>query len=69
MGATPAAGTAGGDGGTLLPRRREAPDLADHRETLAWGYLVRPSLLPTVFAPSGNAPSEDVEQKVAARRV
>ncbi len=69
MGATPTAGLAGGNGGTLMPRRKEAPDSADRRETPAWGYLVRPSLLPTVFAPSGNAPGEDLEKKMAARRV
>ncbi len=69
MGATPTAGIAGRDGGTLLPRRREAPDPVDRRETPAWGYLARPSLLPTVFAPSGNAASDDLEKEMAARRV
>jgi len=69
MGATPTAGQTGEDDRMVLPRRREVPNMEQRRETPAWGYLVHPSLLPTVFAPSSGAPSGDPGQEVAARKV
>ncbi len=51
-------------------RRREAPEPAVRREGPAsWGYLVHPSLLPTVFAPGGPPQERETEEEAAARKV
>ena len=68
MGATPVIG--GRSEHRPLPRGRpkEAPAAAA-AETAVWGYLVHPSLLPTTFAPSGNAPEGDSQEQPTARKV
>jgi hypothetical protein len=69
MGATPIAGHR--HDGEQMPQqwRNDTPVTAPRRETAPWGYLVRPSLMPTVFAPSGGAGANGTTEKVAARRV
>jgi hypothetical protein len=69
MGATPIAGHR--HDGEQMPQqwRNDTPVAALHRERAAWGYLVRPSLMPTVFAPSGSAAGSGTSEEVAARRV
>ena len=50
-------------------RRRETPGQAVRREGAAsWGYLTHPALLPTVFAPGGQAVEPATTKEVAARR-
>ena len=50
-------------------RRAEAPEPVAQREGVAaWGYLVRPALMPTVFSTSSALESEACEE-VAARKV
>jgi hypothetical protein len=34
-----------------------------------WGYGVHPSLLPTIFAPSGDPPAGDDRMQPTARKV
>ncbi len=67
MGATPVVGRFVEDA-VRTERRRDAPESVAVRETVAWGYLVHPSLLPTVFAPSQDDPVPD-GTKVVARKV
>jgi len=69
MGATPIA-VHRREGGTM-PRlwRDDTPAVAPRREMAAWGYFVRPSLMPTIFAPSGSVPIGATSGEVAARKV
>jgi hypothetical protein len=69
MGATPIAGHR--HDGEPMPQqwRIETPVTGPRRETAAWGYLVHPSLMPTVFAPGGDAAANRTAEEVAARRV
>ena len=69
MGATPLIG--GRNEGRPAPRGRpkQAPARATPAESGAWGYFVHPSLLPTIFAPSGEVPSGEAEQQPTARKV
>lgn len=69
MGATPVVGRFVEDSTRLKRgRRRGAPEPAEGGEPATWGYLVHPSLLPTVFAPSQDHPDPDTP-KVVARKV
>jgi hypothetical protein len=69
MGATPIAGHR--HEGEPMPQlwRNDTPVAAPRRESAAWGYVVHPSLMPTVFAPSGSAAASGTVEEVAARRV
>jgi hypothetical protein len=69
MGATPVAGHR--HTGERMPQawRNDTPAPAPRREVAIWGYVVRPSLMPTVFAPSGSVPGSGTPKQVAARRV
>ena len=49
--------------------RAAAPAEAREREGSAWGYLVHPALLPTVYSPGGEATGETQEMDVAERKV
>ncbi|HXY68261.1 MAG TPA: hypothetical protein VEH62_02355 [Gemmatimonadales bacterium] len=40
-----------------------------HCESGAWGYVVHPSLLPTIFAPGGKIPVRDEAESPTARKV
>lgn len=69
MGATPMVGCAVAGVGRPQLRREDAPVPAPHSGAPAWGYLVHPSLMPTVFARSERTPGGDPGEKVAARKV
>jgi len=69
MGATPIADHRSLGDGMPLGCRNDAPSSAPRREPAAWRYLVHPSLMPTVFAPSGSAPGISAPEEVAARKV
>jgi len=66
MGATPVSdrivGTGAGRG-----RREDLPDAAARSEGSAWGYLVHPSLMPTVFAPSQGPAAPGPKEAVARK--
>jgi hypothetical protein len=49
--------------------RARQPQAAPRPEGAAWGYLVRPSLMPTVYSPSGDASGGAPGAEVAARKV
>jgi hypothetical protein len=68
MGATPIAGCAITGLERPLPRGEGAPATAASREALAWGYLVHPSLMPTVFARRERASEDNPGKEVAARK-
>ena len=68
MGATPVVGRFVEDSTRLGGWRREdALEPVARREPAAWGYLVHPSLLPTVFAPSQDHPDPETPQVVARK--
>ena len=69
MGATPLVG--GRNEGKPAPRGRpkEVPARATPAESGVWGYLVHPSLLPTIFSPSGDVPGEETARQPTARKV
>jgi len=69
MGATPIADHRSQGESMSLGCRTDTPSSAPRREPAAWGYLVHPSLMPTVFAPSGSAPAIAAPEEVAARKV
>jgi hypothetical protein len=67
MGATPVVSRSVED--ASRPGRRDGvPEPVARREPAAWGYLVHPSLMPTVFAPSQGDPDRDIP-KVVVRKV
>ena len=68
MGATPMV-EGPGNRPALRGRPKQAPAKATPAESGAWGYFVHPSLLPTIFAPSGEVPSGEAEQQPTARKV
>lgn len=69
MGATSIAGHR--NEGGMMPRlwRNDTPVVTPRREMAVWGYFVRPSLMPTIFAPSGSGPADFTSDEVAARKV
>ena len=67
MGATPI-GEIRDEGGRVM-WSNEKPAAAPRREIAAWGYVVHPALMPTVFAPSGSAPDGPSPEDVVAHRV
>lgn len=69
MGATPIADHRSRGDSMPLECRNDTPSRTPRREAAAWGYFVHPSLLPTVFAPSGSAPGITAPEEVAARKV
>ncbi len=69
MGATPIADHRSLGDSMPLERRNDTPSSAPRREPAAWGYFVHPSLMPTVFAPSGSAPAMAAPEEVVARKV
>ena len=69
MGATPIAGHRNEGGRMPKLWRNDTPVAAPHGEMAAWGYVVRPSLMPTIFAPSGSRPAICASEEVAARKV
>ncbi len=69
MGATPGAGHYTTEERMPQGWRNNTPVATPRREMAVWGYAVRPSLMPTVFAPSGSVPKSWTSKEVAARRV
>lgn len=71
MGAMPVAGWVVAGAERPQPRRDGTPERGTGREALAWGYLVHPSLMPTVFARGESAADRDAGEatKVVARKV
>jgi hypothetical protein len=69
MGATSMVGCAVAGVGRPQLRREDTPDPIPDSGAPAWGYLVHPSLMPTVFARSERAPGGEAGEKVAARKV
>jgi len=69
MGATPMVG--GDREGRTTPRGRpkERVVAGTPAESGAWGYCVHPSLLPTIFAPSGDVPASEPVKQPTARKV
>jgi hypothetical protein len=69
MGTMPVAGHR--NEGGAMPRllRHATPPAAPRREMAAWGCFARPSLKPTIFAPSRGAPADSASEEVAARKV
>lgn len=69
MDATPIVGHRTAEGTVERSRRNETPVLAERLVMAAWGWAARPSLLPTVFAPSDGAPATSASEELAARKV
>lgn len=67
MGATPNVGRY--NEGERMPKRWRSEPPAPRCDIATWGYVVHPSLLPTVFAPSGSPPSSATSHEVVARKV
>jgi hypothetical protein len=49
--------------------RADQPKTAPRSEGTAWGYLVHPALMPTVYSPGGDASGDAPGEEVAARKV
>ena len=49
--------------------RAPQPKAAPRSEGTAWGYLVHPALMPTVYSPSDDASGDALDEEVAARKV
>ncbi len=69
MGATPIAGHRNAGEGTTEVWRNDTPADVSRRETASWSLRVHPSLMPTVFAPSGSAPAKGTSEELAERKV
>jgi len=69
MGATPMVGGRSEGAPMRTVQRKEAPVTTIHCESGAWGYVVHPSLLPTIFAPGGKIPVRDEAESPTARKV
>ena len=69
MGATPMPGRRGEDERMRVPKSDEIAASPGRREAGMWGYLVHPSLLPTIFAPSGSGPQSPAGEDTTARKV
>jgi hypothetical protein len=69
MGVTPMVDPPGK--GRPAPRGRpgEVRAKATAIESGEWGYVVHPSMLPTIFAPSGDVPHGDGRKEPTARKV
>jgi hypothetical protein len=69
MGATPIAGHHD-EGGTMPNLRHDEAAVGSRRREMAvWGHIVRPSLMPTIFTPSGRVPAASTFEEMAARKV
>jgi hypothetical protein len=69
MGATPIASHRNEGGRMPKLWRNDTPVAAPRGEMAVWGYVVRPSLMPTIFAPSGSRPAISASEEMAARKV
>jgi len=69
MRATPMPGRRVEEARVRVPRSDETADVTGRREAGMWGYLVHPSLLPTIFAPSGSGPQLPAGEESTARKV
>ena len=49
--------------------RAAQPQAAARSEGSPWGYLAHPSLMPTVYSPSGDASDDATGEEVAVRKV
>jgi hypothetical protein len=68
MGATPVLGNRGEGRPAPRGRPRETATTKSSEPGI-WGYVVHPSLLPTIFSPSGDEPGVENEEQPTARRV
>ncbi|HXY19582.1 MAG TPA: hypothetical protein VEH83_06255 [Gemmatimonadales bacterium] len=68
MGATPVLGKSGESRPASRARPRETATTRSP-ESCVWGYVVHPSLLPTIFSPSGDDPGGQSEERPTARKV
>ena len=50
-------------------RRTERYVAATDSSGAAWGYLVHPALMPTIYSPGGDASGDAPGEEVAARKV
>lgn len=69
MGATPIPGRRDEEPRMRVPGSDETAELSGRREAGMWGYLVHPSLLPTIFAPSGSGLQAAAGEEPTARKV